>query len=121
MRCRTTARLPRFYPVYERALIQDLEATGLFEQADSVDETADADLVATLINRPPTSFSLALSDDPESGIPITVYYDLGRLRLLGAPLGNQRQRDRRQYLDRLSVEVIKAVSQLLERPADAPQ
>ena len=109
---------PYYPPVYRRSLIRDLEETGLFGAVASVNETSDADLVATVIgvyndDRTGKSFTLALNDDPESGLTIKVYYYLGGLL--------RNPGDRRQYMDRLAVEVIEAVNQLMERQADAPQ
>ena len=98
------------------SLMRDLAGTGLFDDVVALHDASDADLVVTVarssINRGGArSFTLARMDDPN--ISITVNYN--RLSFMTAARAGERQHDR------LALEVINAVDQLMDPKADAPQ
>ena len=100
---------PRFPPVYAGALVTDLAATGLFRAVDQRVTLETADLVATVTgqyygDKTGQSFTLRRAEDEASAVQLRVYYTVGGIF---SALG-----DRRQYLDRLAVEVIRAVETL---------
>ena len=106
---------PRFPPVYTGVLVTDLAATGLFGAVDERVTPETADLVATVTgsyygDEQGLSFALRRADRPAGEVQIKVYYTVGGIF---TPMS-----DRRQYLDRLAVEVIRAVEAL---QAAAPQ
>ncbi len=87
---------------------------GLFDAVAALGMATDPDLIAVARdgpfgNRTGTSFTLALMDDPEDALQVSVNYYV-------APMWSG-EGDRQQYLDRVAVETINAVNQLL---ADAP-
>ena len=101
---------PRFPPVYADALVTDLGATGLFRTVDDGNTTPEtADLVATVTgqyygDKAGQSFTLRRADGRASAVQLRVYYTVGGIF---SAMG-----DRRQYLDRLAVEVIRGVETL---------
>lgn len=93
-------------------VIGDLEATGLFRHVGGASETPEPDLIATVTGRyfqPETgvSFSLAPTADTTSTMSIDVHYERGRSTVSSA--------DRESYLDRLALETIRAVEDVLDR------
>jgi hypothetical protein len=100
---------PRFPPVYAEALVTDLGAIGLFRTVDERVTPETADLVATVTgqyygDKTGQSFTLRRADGRASAVQLRVYYTVGGIF---SAMG-----DRRQYLDRLAVEVIRSVETL---------
>ena len=100
---------PRFPPVYTGVLVTDLRATGLFRIVDESVTPETADLVAAVTgsyygDKQGLSFTLRRTDGQASPVQLKVYYTVGGIF---SAMG-----DRRQYLDRLAVEVIRAVATL---------
>ena len=106
---------PRFPPVYTGVLVTDLATTGLFRIVDDGGAPDTADLVATVTgsyygDKAGLSFTLGRADGRSSPVQLKVYYTVGGVF---TAIG-----DRRQYLDRLAVEVIRAVETLQAGAAD---
>jgi hypothetical protein len=100
---------PRFPPVYTGVLVTDLAATGLFRVVDARVTPETADLVATVTgsyygDKQGLSFTLRRADGQANELQLKVYYIVGGIF--------SQLSDRRQYLDRLAVEVIRAVQTL---------
>jgi hypothetical protein len=109
---------PKFEPVYTDSLIADFVQTGLFDHVTREGRTRAADLVATMRgkyygDKLGQYFTLSPANEPGRGIDVKVHYTTGGIF---AAVG-----DRRQYLDRLAVETIKAANALAVRPAAPAQ
>jgi hypothetical protein len=90
-------------------LVTGLASTGLFRTVDERVTPENADLVATVTgsyygDRQGLSFALRRADRPVGEVQIKVYYNVGGIFT--------QMSGRRQYLDRLAMEVIRAVETL---------
>ena len=100
---------PRFPPVYTGVLVTDLTATRLFRAVDERMTMENAKLVASVTgsyygDRQGLSFTLRRTDGQAAPVQLKVFYTVGGIF---SQMG-----DRRQYLDRLAVELIRAVRTL---------
>jgi hypothetical protein len=99
----------RFPPVYTNKLVSDLDETGLFQVVKELAQMEDVDLVATVTgtywgDKNGQRFTLRWAKDGSAEEEVRVYYTIGGI-MSGA-------KDRRQYIDRLAIEVIQAVRAL---------
>lgn len=98
-------------PVYTRSLISDLQETCLFQATGEIEKLEKADVVATITgaywdDKTGFRFILHPPEQLKEGVEIKIFYKLG------LSIGN---RDHRQYIDRLSVELIKASQTLFDQ------
>jgi hypothetical protein len=92
--------------VYTRSLIGELQETCLFIEVGDDNELEKADVLATMKgafwdDKHGFTFIFHFPEHPSEGVEIRVFYKLSS----GMSRGG---RDQRQYIDRLSVELIKA-------------
>ena len=106
---------PNASPAFTDGLIRDLEATGLFSHVGEYEECEHADVMATIKGtywgqEEGQNFIIHLPDNPGDGVEIDVHYLFG-----AASPWNSRKSERRQYVRRLSVELIKALEVILDQ------
>jgi uncharacterized membrane protein len=98
---------PRRPPVYTRSLIRDLKQTCLFDEVGVFSELETADVLATIkgVYRDDKKGQRFIFHDPKysSGVEIEVFYKPNPVMILGSIMG-----ERKQYIDRLSVQLIEA-------------
>ncbi|KPK42215.1 MAG: hypothetical protein AMJ65_08000 [Phycisphaerae bacterium SG8_4] len=106
---------PRYAWVDTRSLIEDLRETCLFLEVGEINGFFRADVFATITGRykDKTGFKFIfhLPEQKREGIEIEVRYKLKSVWTRGV----SRRTDRKQYIDRLAVELIKAFQSLSDR------
>jgi len=106
---------PRRPPVYTEKLINDLWETCLFLEVGDVNSLDGADVLATITgaywdDKTGFKFIFHLPENLTDGVEVEVSYKL-RSSMAGGMSGRA---DRKQYIDRLAVELIKASQVLFE-------
>ena len=107
---------PRRPPVYTEKLINDLRETCLFIEVGDVDSLDRADVLATITgaywdDKTGFKFIFHLPENLTDGVEVEVSY---KLRSSMTDDGRGGRADRKQYIDRLAVELIKASQVLFE-------
>jgi hypothetical protein len=100
---------PNFPPAYTRSLINDIKKTGLFDEVVEFDRLGNDDFIATIKgtywgDKEGQSFTLHQPANTTNTAHIKVYYTLGGII--------SKRKERKQYIDRLSIEIIQAIEEL---------